>query len=112
MMRGVNQRAAIAITLMVALLFSAGTLVLPAQNGAHSCCLHMNIPRSSSKTNCCTVAPQIPPAVVTPAFPDSVSLDLTPAFLPAVIRPIAVDIVALAIIPPQSPPNGAFSLRI
>jgi hypothetical protein len=112
MLRGLNQRTAVAIVLMGVLLFSVGTCVLPAQHAAHSCCMHMSMPCGSSARTCCAAGPQIPPAVVTPAVSGIAVTAVAEAFLPASVGSVSHDVVTAAVIPSQSPPPGNFILRI
>lgn len=73
----------------------------------------MSMPADApTKPACCTVAPQIPPAVVTSPYPGTVFLQAEPATLPADLHPVSRTPVAARILPPQSPPPGAVSLRI
>ena len=103
----------VAITLLTVVLLSSGMCLLPAQQtSAHSCCLHMGMPCDSSHASCCTAGPQIPPAAVAPAFLGLASVDTAQGFLLAVDRPASRDAVTTAVNPSQSPPLGAFSLRI
>jgi hypothetical protein len=113
MLRGISQRAAVVITLIGVVLLSSGLRVLPASHSAaHSCCLHMGMPCDSSQASCCTVGPQIPPATIAPAFLGLASVDAMQEFPLAMDRPVSRDAMTIAVTPSQSPPSGAFSLRI
>jgi hypothetical protein len=112
MFRGINQRTAVAIALMGVLLFSIGTCVLPAQQAAHSCCMHMSMPCGTSARTCCTTSPQIPPAVVTRADTGIAPVVATLAFPPASVMPELHYAATVAVIPPKSSPPGGFILRI
>jgi hypothetical protein len=112
MLRGVNQRTAIAITLMGVLLLSIGTCVIPAQSAAHSCCSHMGMPCPSVNAGCCAASPGTPTAVVTPAFPGLAPIDIAADFLPAGDSSVSRDAMIASILPSQSPPPGIYILRI
>jgi hypothetical protein len=113
MMRGINQRTAVAITLIGVVMLLSGMSLLPASPTAtHSCCLRMNMACESSQASCCTAGPQVPPASVTPAFLGMASVEVVQSFTLAIDRPDSRDAAATAVVPFQSPPPGAFSLRI
>jgi hypothetical protein len=113
MLRGAGQRTMVAITLITVVLLSSGMCLLPAQQtSARSCCLHMGMACDSSQASCCTVGPQIPPATIAPAFLGLASVDAVQGLPLAMDRPAWQDRVTTAVTPSQSPPLGAFSLRI
>ena len=113
MLRGISQRTAVVITLIGVVLLSSGMWVLPASHSTtHSCCLQMGMPCDSSQASCCTAGPQIPPAAVTPAFLGLASVDAVQGFPLAMDRPATRNAVTTVVAPSQSPPSGAFSLRI
>lgn len=113
MLCGIGQRTAVAITLIGVVLLLSGTSLLPAsQTASHSCCLRMSMPCERSQASCCTVAPQVPPATVSQVFPGLASVEVVQSFALAIDRPDSRDAAATAVVPSQSPPPGAFSLRI
>jgi hypothetical protein len=113
MLRGTGQRTMVAITLIGVVLLSSGMCMLPASHSAaHSCCLHMGMPCDSSHASCCAVDPQIPPAAVTPAFLGVASMDTVQGFPLAMDRPASRGAATTTVTPSQSPPSGAFRLRI
>jgi hypothetical protein len=62
--------------------------------------------------HCCIEAPQLPPAVVTPAFAAQSTAAAEAVSLPAFVTVSTQFSVAVSTTAPQSPPPGAFSLRI
>jgi len=113
MLQGVFQRAAVAIVLMGALAAPAETCLQPAHKAAHDCCVSMTETGASVQSNnCCAARPTLPAIVVAPAVTVSAPLIAARVFVGANERSAPGEFVALAVIPPQSPPTGAFILRI
>jgi len=113
MLQGVFQRAAVAIVLMGALAAPAETCLQPAHKAMHACCAGMAESGASMQgNNCCAARPILPAIVVAPAVTVSAPLPGAQEFAGANERSTPGEFVALAVIPPQSPPTGAFTLRI
>jgi hypothetical protein len=105
-------RAAAAIVLMGALLAPFGTCLQRAHKTAHSCCPHASEPGKTAQANCCTLSASLPAVVVATNLPGSVPIAVPQEFISSdeLLSPSAFE--NLAVIPPHSPPTGAFALRI
>jgi len=112
MLRGVFQRAAVAILLMGALLAPSGICLQPMHRAAHSCCSHASKSHQSVRTNCCTASAPLPAVVVAPNLPGSAPLMVVRAFISLDEFSSSSEFLVLSVIPPHSPPSGAFNLRI
>src|ERR1017187_3407803 len=112
MLRGVFQRAAVAILLMGSLLAPSGICLQPAHKAAHSCCLHASKSHQSVRTNCCTASAPLPAIVVAPNLPGSAPMTVVRAFVSLNESASSSEFSVLSVIPPHSPPRGAFNLRI
>jgi hypothetical protein len=112
MLQGVFQRAAVAILLMGSLLAPSGICLQPAHKAAHSCCSHASKSHQSVKTNCCTASAPLPAVVVAPNLPGSAPMTVAQEFVSSDELSVQSELTRLAVIPPLSPPTGAFNLRI
>jgi len=112
MLRGVFQRAAVATLLMGAMLAPLGICLQPAQKMAHSCCAAASNGHSTLHRDCCTARAPLPAVVVAPNPPVSAAVTVASARVSANEASLPGDLPPLAIVPPQSPPTGAFILRI
>ena len=81
MLRGVYQRAAVAIVLMGSLLAPFGTCLQPTQKAAHSCCSHASKSNQSVRTNCCTATAPLPAVVVATNLPGSAPMTVAQEFI-------------------------------
>jgi len=112
MRSGVFQRAAVAILLMGTLLVPMGICLQRTQNTAHSCCSHPSEPAKTAQKNCCIASAPLPAVVVTPDLPDAASIMVAQEFVSSDEPSFSSEFQRLSVIPPQSPPTGAFILRI
>lgn len=112
MLIGVYQRAAVAIVLMGTMLAPIGICLQPTHKAAHSCCSHPSKSNQSVRTNCCTASAPLPAVVVTPKLSGVAPMTVARAFV-SLNEPVSLsEFPVLSVIPPQSPPTGAFILRI
>ncbi|MGA2809126.1 MAG: hypothetical protein ABSE87_13415 [Terracidiphilus sp.] len=112
MLRGVFQRAAVAILLMGGLLAPNGICLQQTHKATHSCCAPAPESSATVKSDCCAARAPLPAVVVAPNLPGPVSMAAAPEFVPATELFSPGDFLAAAVIPPLSPPTGAFNLRI
>src|ERR1035438_8151286 len=112
MLRGVYQRAAVAIVLMGSLLAPFGTCLQPTLKAAHSCCSHASKSNQFVRTNCCTASAPLPAVVVAPNLPGSAPMTVVRAFVSLDEPSSSSEFSVLSVIPQHSPPAGAFNLRI
>ena len=112
MLRGVFQRAAVAIVLMGALIAPAGSCLAQPHRSGHSCCPHTSVPSKALQNDCCTVRTPLPAVVVAANLPGSASMTVAREFISSNLLSSPREFPAAAVIPPQSPPTGAFNLRI
>ncbi len=112
MLRGNFQRASIAILLIGMMIAPFVTCLQQSRKSAHSCCAGQMEPAQSLRADCCVVRTQLPATVVTPTLPPAGTLAAVQEYVMRVEMPAPVEHLALAVIPPLSPPNGAFILRI
>jgi len=112
MLRGVFQRAAVAIVLMGALLAPFGTCMQRTHMGAHSCCSHASESRKTAQSNCCVASASLPAVVVAPNLPVSAPMTFAQEFISLDEFSSRNEFSILAVIPPHSPTTGAFNLRI
>jgi hypothetical protein len=112
MRRGVFQRAAVAIVLMGSLLAPNGICLQRAHKTAHDCCVPASETNKTVQTNCCIVSTPLPAAAVTPNLPGPALSSIVQEFIPSDEFSSPSEFPALAVVPPQSPPPGAFNLRI
>ena len=112
MLRGVFQRAAVAIVLMGSLLAPFGTCLQRTHKAAHSCCSHASESRKTAQTNCCIASAPLPAVVVAPNLPGSAPMTVAQEFISLDEFSSRSEFPILAVIPPHSPPTGAFNLRI
>src|SRR5271157_3634480 len=108
MSRGVFQRAAVAIVLMGSLLMPSGNCLQPTHKAAHSCCLHASKSHQSVGTNCCTASAPLPAVAVAPNLPGSAPLTVVRVFVSLDESASSSEFSVLSVIPPHSPPAGAF----
>ena len=112
MLQGVFQRATVAIVMMGALLAPSGICLQPAHKAAHNCCMHASRSHQSIRTNCCTASAPLPAVVVATNLPGSAPLTVAQEFVSSDELSVQSELTRLAVIPPHSPPTGAFNLRI
>ena len=112
MLRGVLQRAAVAIVLMGALLAPFGTCLQRMHKAAHSCCSHASESRKTAQTNCCVASAPLPAVVVAPNLPGSAPMTAAQEFIFLDEFSSRSEFPSLAVIPPHSPPTVAFNFRI
>src|ERR1035437_3666692 len=112
MLRSVFQRAAVAIVLMGTLLAPFGTCLQRTHKAAHSCCAPASEPGNTARTNCCKTSAPLPAVVVAPNLPRTASFTVAQVFISSDELSSLSEFPILAVIPPQSPPAGAFNLRI
>jgi hypothetical protein len=112
MLRGVFQRAAVAIVLMGLLLAPFGTCLQPAHKTAHGCCAPASESGKAAQTNCCTASAPLPAVVVAANLPGSAPMTVAQEFISLDEFSTRSEFPRLAVIPPHSPPAGAFNLRI
>ena len=111
MLRSSCQRAAIAILLVGWMIAPFGICLHQDAKGAHSCCMQAG-PAHSIQTNCCVVKAQLPAILAAPAAPGPGSSAKVHEYGLQVQATASQEHPALAVIPPLSPPTGAFILRI
>jgi len=111
MVRGSFQRVAMTILMLGLMIAPLGLCLQPSSNGAHSCCMQSESSHSLH-VNCCVARPQLPATVVAPTLPGSSPSEVLQAYVPVVDAVITEAHSVVAVIPPLSPPNGAFILRI
>jgi hypothetical protein len=112
MLRSVFQRAAVTIALMGMLLAPYGNCMQPAHKTTHSCCLHASKSDKAAQTNCCAACALQPADIVATKIHALTSLSAVQEFFPSTELPSPIEFRALAVLPPESPPTGAFILRI
>src|ERR1035441_10454961 len=112
MLRGVFHRTAVAIVLMGALLAPFGTCLQRTHKTAHGCCAPASDPSRTAQTNCCAAGAPLPAVVIAPNLPGSTSIAVALEFVSSDELSSRGKFPILAVIPPQSPPTGAFILRI
>jgi hypothetical protein len=112
MLRGVFQRAAVAIVLMGGLLAPNGICLERTHKSAHSCCAPAPGSSKIVQTDCCTARAPLPAVLVAPDLPVSASMSAAVDFIPVLEFSSRDGFPAAAVIPPLSPPTGAFNLRI
>jgi hypothetical protein len=112
MLRGVFQRAAVAIVLMGSMLTPFGNCLQRTHKTAHSCCSHASESHKTAQTNCCVASAPLSAVVVAPNLPGSAPMTAAQEFISLVEFSSRSEFPSLALIPPHSPPTGAFNLRI
>ena len=112
MVRGSFQRAALSILVMALMLAPFGVCSQPVAKGAHSCCAMQSEPLQSLQNGCCVVKAPLPGGTVAPLISVANPLQLVQQPLMRGEVPLFTSRPAVAVIPPLSPPTGAFILRI
>lgn len=112
MRSGVFQRAAVAMVMIVALLAPFGSCLQWQFKAAHSCCARLSEPSKGLQANCCAASAPQPAIVVTPNLPDPSAIAVEQQFVASSELTAFGEFTTLAVIPPKSPPTGAFILRI
>jgi hypothetical protein len=110
MLKGALQRAAVAIVLMGTLSAPFGRCFLRTHESVHSCCAPA--PEPIAQTNCCIASAPLPAAVVTPNLPGPTAIVVAQEFISSDELSSLNECPRSAATPPQSPPTGAFVLRI
>ena len=112
MRSGVFQRAAVAMVMIVALLAPFGSCVQWTHKAAHSCCAKLSEPSKGLHADCCSASAPQPAVVVTPDLPDPSAIAVEQRFVSSSELTAPGELTFTAVIPPKSPPTGAFILRI
>jgi hypothetical protein len=112
MLRGVFQRAAVAILLIGTLVAPAEICLQPTQKAGHACCVSMSEPGTIIHNECCAVRPTLPAIIVAPAVSGSSILIAVQEFGSSQELSSPSEPKISEVIPPQSPPTGASILRI
>ena len=112
MLRGVFQRAAVAIVLMGSLLAPFGNCLQRTHKTAHGCCAPASESNKTAQTNCCTASAPLPAVVVAPNLPGSAPMTVAQELISLDEFCSRSEFPRFAVIPPHSPPTGAFNLRI
>jgi hypothetical protein len=97
---------------MAGLLAPLGTCLQMTYKSAHSCCMPASALDIAAQMNCCTVRTPVPAIVVAPLLPAPTLVAVEPEFIATSETTSAAALSASAFNPPQSPPPGAFILRI
>ena len=105
------QRAAIAILLVGMMIAPLGICLQPSPNKAHDCCMQMEA-LPSLHTDCCVVRTQLPAILSAPTLADAVASSTMQGIPVRVETTASGERPPVTIIPPLSPPTGAFILRI
>lgn len=110
MLRGSFQRAAMATLLTGLMIAPLGACLEQSTKDAHSCCMQ---PESSHslRTNCCAVRTQLPATLAATTLPGANPSEAAHAYVVRMEAPATDKHPAVAVIPPLSPPTGAFILR-
>jgi hypothetical protein len=111
MLRGSFQRASMAILLMGLMLAPLGFCLRPSRESAHSCCMQRES-SASVQTNCCAMRTELPATLPTPSLPGVSPSRAMHEYIPCLGPAVSNARPAVAVIPPLSPPTGAFILRI
>jgi hypothetical protein len=111
MFRGSFQRAAMTILLMGLMIAPLRICLEQSPKSAHSCCMQP-ASRHSLRTDCCVVRTQLPATLVTPTLPGPSANEVLHEDVASLDAAITDVFPAVAVIPPLSPPTGAFILRI
>jgi len=99
--------------LLIGLMFAPVCVCLQQHHkGAHSCCMHQSESSPSLGANCCVVRAQLPATVVAPSLPGARPLVLVEHIEVPMAVPATGHHEHAIVIPPVSPPPGAFILRI
>jgi hypothetical protein len=111
MLWGSFQRAAMAILLIGTMFAPLSTCLQQSSKGAHSCCMQ---PESSQtlRTDCCVVRSQLPATLVAPRLAGPSPSAVVHEYVGRVEAQASDEHAAVVVIPPLSPPTGAFILRI
>ena len=112
MLRAVLARATFAVVLIGTLLAPFGTCLTMNQKAAHRCCMPASDSGKAVQPNCCMANAPLPAAVVNPGLPSSTPMAVVQAFIPADELALLREVITTAFLHPQSPPVGAFNLRI
>jgi hypothetical protein len=112
MLRSSLQRAAMAILLVGMMIAPLGICLQRTHKGAHSCCMRQSQSSHSLRTNCCAVRAQLPATLVAPTLPGASSSQVVHEYAACVEVTAMDEYSAVEVSPPQSPPIGAFILRI
>jgi hypothetical protein len=106
------KRAVMAIVLIGTILVPIGNCLHRTQKGQHSCCAPLSEPTSTARTNCCTACTPLPAVVVVPNHPGLSLMSVAQEFISSNDGSSPRGFSVAAVIPAQSPPKGAFNLRI
>jgi len=114
MVRGSFQRAAVAILLVGMMIAPLGICLQRSSKSAHSCCMEQKSSQTLHcvRTNCCVVRTQLPAMLAKSTLPGPSRSEAVHEYMVCVTANAVDEHSAVALIPPQSPPPGAFILRI
>jgi len=82
----------------------------PAQKSAHDCCAPKS--QASVRPDCCTVSAPLAAIVVKPSQAAPTAIAVEREFVASNEFAVQHEIAIFSVTPPQSPPPGAFNLRI
>src|ERR1039458_382494 len=108
MRRGIFQRAAVTIVLMGSLLAPNGICQQQAHKTAHDCCAPASESNQTAQTDCCKASAPLPAVIVAPSLSGPAQLSVVQVFLSSDELSSPRELPAMAVIPPLSPPAGAF----
>ena len=111
MLRSSFQRAAMAILLVGMMIAPLGICLQQSPKGAHSCCPQQGSAHSVH-ADCCVVRMQLPAILVSPKLPNPSPRHLAVEIMARVELTASAEHPAVVVIPPLSPPTGAFILRL
>ena len=112
MLRGVLTRAAVAVFMIGTLLAPFGSCLSFNAKADHSCCKHAPVQDTTLQPNCCIVSATLPAAAVAPAVSDASPMAVVEGIVPVDELIVLRDFLTSTLMSPQSPPVGAFHLRI
>ena len=100
-----------AILLVGMMLTPLGICLQRGSTGQHGCCMHAES-QHALHSNCCVVRTQLPAVLPAPSLPSASPAEAMDQFVVYVPSQASRTHIALHVIPPLSPPTGAFILRI
>jgi hypothetical protein len=100
-----------AILLVGMMLTPLGICLQRGSTGQHGCCMHAESAHTV-QSNCCIVRTQLQATLPAPSLPSASPAEATDQFVGYGNAQALGTHIALHVIPPLSPPTGAFILRI
>jgi hypothetical protein len=100
-----------AVLLMVLMIAPLGVCLQQIPKNAHSCCMQAASPHAL-RTDCCVIRTQLPATLAANAVPGSSPSETVHEYAVCVKTTATDEHRSLGVIPPLSPPTGAFILRI